>query len=172
MKILIAGIGNIFHGDDGFGCEVIRALNLVQFPGDVTLTDFGTRSYDLAYALADGYDVKILVDAVPQKSAPGTVCLIEPDLNHLDEAKSVETTSDSHPIALLQMARSIGNLHGKYYVVGCEPATLEDDNGEIALSEPVRNAVPEAVKVICMLVAGAFTETEMAVELVFDPSES
>ncbi len=70
MKVLIAGIGNIFHGDDGFGSEVIRALNLVQFPGDVTVTDFGTRSYDLAYALADGYDVKILVDAVPQKSAP------------------------------------------------------------------------------------------------------
>jgi hydrogenase maturation protease len=172
MKVLIAGIGNIFHGDDGFGCEVIRALNHVQFPGEVTLTDFGTRSYDLAYALADGYDVKILVDAVPQKSAPGTVYLMEPDLDRLNEMKPADINPSSNSIALLQMARAIGNLHGKFYVVGCEPATLEDDNGEIALSEPVRSAVPEAVKVICMLVSGALSEPEMAVELVFDPSES
>lgn len=165
MKILIAGMGNVFHGDDGFGCEVIRAISQIEFPCDVTVRDFGTHSYDLAYALSDGYDIKILVDAVPQKYAPGTVYLIEPDLHRLDEMKSSEINSHAlDPIAALQLARSIGTLEGKFYIVGCEPAALEDDNGEIALSAPVRNAVPEAIKVICMLVADAVSQNEMAVE--------
>jgi hydrogenase maturation protease len=167
MKILVAGIGNIFHGDDAFGCEVIHQLNRVSFPDSVTVRDFGIRSYDLAYALADGYDVKILVDALPQKSAPGTVVLMEPDLAHLEHMESTEMDAHSmNPIAALQMARSAGPLRGKFYLVGCEPAVLEDETGEMALSQPVRDAVPKAVNTICHLVATelAGLETPTALE--------
>ena len=172
VRILIAGLGNIFQGDDGFGSEVIRALEGIEFPNEVTVRDFGTRSYDLAYALADDYDLKILVDAVPQKSPPGTVYLIEPDLNRLNELVSGEIEPHSmDPTSLLQMARSIGDLQGRYYIVGCEPAILEDDNAEAGLSEPVRSAIPEAVKIILFLVADALSEPEMPVEMTFELHE-
>ena len=79
-KILVAGIGNIFFGDDAFGCEVARQLAQRPLPKGVCVTDFGIRSYDLAYAIMDGYDAIILVDATPQGAEPGTVYLIEPDV--------------------------------------------------------------------------------------------
>jgi hydrogenase maturation protease len=171
MKILIAGMGNVFHGDDGFGCEVIRALHQTQFPGDVTVTvrDFGAHNYDLAYELADGYDIKILVDAILQKSPPGTLYLMEPDLRQLEAMKPAQANPHPlNPIAVLQLARSIGNLQGKYYVVGCEPAVLDDDNGEIALSAPVRSAVPEAVRLISLLIAESVLEDETDTEVEFE----
>ena len=79
-KILVAGIGNIFLGDDGFGVEVARRLKENDFPDGVRVQDFGIRSYDLAYALLDGYDLTILVDAVPRASPPGTLYVIEPEI--------------------------------------------------------------------------------------------
>jgi hydrogenase maturation protease len=165
MKVLIAGMGNIFHGDDGFGCEVIRELSHVQFPPEVTVRDFGTHTQDLAYALAEDYDIKILVTATNQKSEPGTVYIIEPDLERLDYMGSAETDPHAmNPIAVLQMARSIGGLDGQFYVVSCEPSFLEDDNSEIALSKPVAAAIPEAVKVVCMLAANTFTGLETDLE--------
>ena len=78
-RILIAGVGNIFHGDDAFGVEVIRALSTRPLPEQVVVEDFGIRSYDLAYALTDSYDAVILVDAMPRGRPPGTVSLVEPD---------------------------------------------------------------------------------------------
>lgn len=158
MKILIAGIGNISNGDDAFGCEVIRELANADLPPHVTVTDFGVRGHDLAYALTDGYDLTIMVDVVPCQKGPGTVYLIEPDLNRLNEL--VPATLDSHslnPVAVLQMAQSVGALGKKLLLVGCEPASLENRDGEIGLSEPVRRAVPDAVKVIRSLVAEALT---------------
>src|SRR6202795_1169084 len=84
-QILVAGIGNIFMGDDAFGVEVVKALRRCELPGEVKVLDIGIRSYDLAYAIMDGYEATILVDATPQGSAPGTIYLIEPDLKKLDE---------------------------------------------------------------------------------------
>ena len=84
-RILVAGIGNIFFGDDAFGCEVAAELTQRSWPDGVSVLDFGIRGYDLAYAIMDGYDATILVDATPQGSAPGTIYLIEPDLKKLDE---------------------------------------------------------------------------------------
>ena len=83
-RILVAGIGNIFFGDDAFGCEVAKELAQRPLPEGVRVIDFGIRSYDLAYAIMDDYDATILVDASPRGSPPGTVYLIEPDLNKLD----------------------------------------------------------------------------------------
>ena len=106
-KILIAGIGNIFHGDDAFGCEVVRQLEQCALPAEVIIMDFGIRSYDLAYALTGDYDATILVDAASRAAKPGTVYLIEPDLGRLNELES--TSVDAHsmnPVAVLQLAPS------------------------------------------------------------------
>jgi hydrogenase maturation protease len=152
-RILIAGVGNIFHGDDGFGCEVVRQLKRCSFSEGVTVTDFGIRSYDLACALSDGYDAVILVDALPGDGQPGTIRLLEPDLNQLTE--SFTDTVDPHsmdPLAALQTAQNAGGLKSKLYVVGCEPSTLEDDEGSMALSETVYGALPKAVETIRQLV--------------------
>jgi hydrogenase maturation protease len=152
-KILVAGIGNIFMGDDAFGSEVARRLMNEIMPAEVRVTDFGIRSYDLAYALMDGYDVTILVDATSRKQAPGTVYLIEPDLSRLDPLD--ETMADAHsmnPVNVLQMLSTLGSAPGKLYLIGCEPATLEGDDGQIGLSEIVEAAIPHAIQLIRSLV--------------------
>ena len=157
--ILIAGIGNIFNGDDGFGCETVAELKGVNFPDEVTVIDFGIRSYDLAYALTNGHDAVILVDAVPQGKAPGTVYLIEPDVGNLD--KVGPSTIDPHsmnPVSAIQMAQSVGIIKAKLFLVGCEPAVLENDGEEIVLSEPVRRAVPQAVATVRTLVEEILSE--------------
>ncbi len=160
-RILIAGIGNIFHGDDAFGVEVVRDLKLRPRGADLDIIDFGIRSYDLAYALTDGYDAVILVDAMPRGEPPGTVCLIEPDLARLDELD--HSAVDAHalsPVAVLQMAQSLGGVCEKLFLVGCEPAVLENEGGDFALSEPVRAAVPRAVEMIETLVRDLKTESQ------------
>src|SRR5437870_2595644 len=84
-RILVAGIGNIFLGDDAFGCEVVQRLAARAWPASVRVVDFGIRGFDLAYALMDGYDVTIFVDATPRADAPGTLYTIEPDLSELNK---------------------------------------------------------------------------------------
>jgi hydrogenase maturation protease len=150
--ILIACIGNIFLGDDGFGCEVARALHGHPLPENVRLVDFGIRGFDLGYALVDGYDVTVFVDAAPRGQAPGTVYLIEPDLSELENITEHAGMIEPHgmdPMKVLAMARSMGAKFGKIYLVGCEPEfTGEEDEGFMGLSEPVQAAVGEAVKMI------------------------
>lgn len=153
-KILIAGVGNIFHGDDGFGCELVRQLKRCSLPDDVTVTDFGIRSHDLACALADGYDAVILVDALPGNNHPGTVHVLEPDLDQLLESSAAAVDAHSmNPLMVLQVAQNAGGIQSKLFVVGCEPSTLEEDEGSMVLSEPVYNAVPEAIEAIRQLVS-------------------
>jgi hydrogenase maturation protease len=147
--ILIAGIGNIFLGDDGFGVEVARCLSAREFPEGVRLVDFGIRGYDLAYALLDGYDFTILVDAVGRGGAPGTLYVIEPDVTG-------PSSIDAHamnPVSVLQLANSMGTIPGRILLVGCEPATLGGDEGHMGLSDPVVASVEEAVRLIEDLVA-------------------
>lgn len=148
-KILIAGIGNIFLGDDAFGCEVVRELSSRRWPGEVCVTDFGIRNSDLAYALGGKYDVVILVDATPQGAPPGTVYLIEPDLARLAQFESA--TADPHgmdPVQVLQMAGAPGGEPARLYLVGCEPGSLQGESGCFGLSAPVQAAVPKAVGMI------------------------
>lgn len=151
MRILIAGIGNIFLGDDAFGVEVVNELARRHLPDGVLVRDFGIRSYDLAYAMMDGYDVTILVDATPQGQPPGTLYLIEPDLGGLDHLEDEAVNAHSmNPVRVLQMLRAFGSRPGRLYLAGCEPGVLESD--EISLSEPVRAAIPEAVVMIESLI--------------------
>jgi hydrogenase maturation protease len=152
-KILVAGIGNIFLGDDAFGSEVARRLMHERLPAEVRVSDFGIRSYDLVYAMMDRYDVTIFVDVISRGQTPGTVYLIEPDLNELDQ--SDEKMADAHsmnPLKALQMLRAFGTAPGKLYLIGCEPAILEREDGQIGLSESVEASVPEAIEMIKALV--------------------
>lgn len=154
-RILIAGIGNIFLGDDAFGSEVARALALREWPEEVRIVDFGIRGFDLAYALLDGYEVTIFIDATPRGEAPGTLYTIEPDLNeldNLDEESMLVETHGMNPLKVLAMVKSMGGHFKRILLVGCEPAPLASEEGYMGLSEPVQAAVSEAVKLVESLV--------------------
>jgi hydrogenase maturation protease len=155
--VLIACIGNIFLGDDGFGCEVARAMAGRELPPNVRLVDFGIRGFDLAYALEDGHDVTIFVDATPRGGEPGTVYLIEPDLSELDDLPQEAAMIEPHgmnPMKVLALAKSMGAEFKKIYLVGCEPFyTGEEDEGYMGLSSMVQPAVNDAVRMIENLLA-------------------
>lgn len=152
--VLVAGVGNVLLGDDGFGVEVARRLGLAPLPGGAAVVDFGIRGVHLAYQLLEGYDVLILVDAMARGQAPGTIYVLEPDLERLPEG-----ALDGHgldPASVLGMLKSLGGSVGQTIVVGCEPADL---NEGIGLSEPVALAVDEAVAVVRRLVNERTKET-------------
>jgi hydrogenase maturation protease len=160
-RILIAGIGNIFMGDDAFGCEVIRELAERELPNEVALQDFGIRSYDLAYALIEDYEAIVLVDAVARGASPGTVFLIEPELGH----PGAEAAVDPHtmnPMLVLQTAQRLGGIKAKVYVAGCEPQSLEPEDGQLSLSAPVQAAVPEAAAMIVTLLSDVLRSEQTA----------
>ncbi len=147
MKILVAGIGNIFLGDDAFGVEVARRISSQQMPDGVTVADFGIRSYDLAYTLMEDWDHVILVDAVPRGGQPGTVYVIEPDLDDLGHPDLDAHTMN--PVSVLRMVQALGGNVKNIIVVGCEPATVETSaDGQFALSEPVKASLDEAIRAI------------------------
>jgi len=152
-SILIAGIGNIFLGDDAFGVEVANRLSARAIPAGVRVVDFGIRGFDLAYALMDAPEFTILVDACPRGGAPGTVYVIEPDLNGLDEKDSAPVEAHSmNPMNVLRLASSMGGKLKRILLVGCEPQFLGGDEGHMGLSAPVEAAVQEAVSVVESLV--------------------
>jgi hydrogenase maturation protease len=137
-RTLIAGIGNLFLGDDGFGCEVARRLALAPLPEGVEVMDAGLRGLHLAYRLLDRYDLLIAVDASVRGGAPGTLYVIEPD-------EATPATADAHGMNLesvLSMLRTLGGEVARVMVVGCEPAELGERMG---LSPPVERAVEAAV---------------------------
>jgi hydrogenase maturation protease len=154
-SILIAGIGNIFLGDDAFGVEVIQRFAGRKLPDRVKAIDFGIRGYDLAFALLDGSDVTILVDACPRGGEPGSMYVIEPDLISPGMPEAGDTAVDAHsmtPINVIRLAKSMGGDLKRIYLVGCEPATLGPAEGHMGLSQPVADAVERAVTTIDSLV--------------------
>jgi len=153
--VLIAGIGNIFLADDGFGVEVANQLASKSFPLGVRVADFGIRGFDLAYALMEGYETTILVDAYPGEGAPGTLFVVEPDLQEFNSAEAQAGTIEPHgmnPLAVLRMAMNMGGQLKRVLLVGCVPATLGPEEGQMGLSEPVMAAVDEAAKLVESLV--------------------
>ena len=147
--ILVAGIGNIFLGDDGFGVEVARRLATRGLPTGARVRDFGIRGFDLAYALEDGYEAVILVDAFPHGQAPGAGSLIEPDLSQVERGRppTVETPG-MDPLKVLQLAATMNGSLQKILLVGCEPASLGGEEGVMGLTGPVEAAVDEAVMLV------------------------
>ncbi|MFZ0201669.1 MAG: hydrogenase maturation protease [Candidatus Sulfotelmatobacter sp.] len=165
-RILVAGIGNIFLGDDAFGVEVVRRLSTRELPQNVKVTDFGIRGYDLAYALLDGYDTTILVDACPRGEPAGTLYVIEPQLNDLGSAEEQQGAVEAHsmnPLNVLRLASSMGPLK-RVLLVGCEPATLGPEEGQMGLSEQVESALDEAVKVVESLIEKVSTGEDFDTE--------
>ncbi len=160
-RILIAGIGNIFLGDDAFGSEVARRLLGRELPDEVRVVDFGIRGFDLTYALLDGYDVTIFVDATPRGGEPGTLYTIEPDLSELDNPDAEGMSVEPHgmnPLKVLGMVKSMGGEFKRILLVGCEPAPLQSEDGHMGLSEPVEAAVDEAVHVVESLIREILAE--------------
>jgi hydrogenase maturation protease len=149
--ILVAGIGNIFLGDDAFGVEVVRRFNGREFPDGVRVTDFGIRGFDLTYALIDGADVTILVDACPRGGAAGDLYVVEPDLSSLDAAESPRVAVDAHsmnPMNVIRAAKAMGGPLKKMLLLGCEPETFGPEEGHMGLSEPVASAVERAIPLL------------------------
>jgi hydrogenase maturation protease len=153
-SILVAGIGNIFLGDDVFGVQVAQRLAQSSFPAAVRMADFGIRGLDLAYALQDGYATAILIDAFPHGQPPGTISVIEPDMSDpasLAQANFVEPHA-MNPMNVLRMAAAMHGPLKRVLLVGCEPASLGGDEGHMGLTPAVETAVAEAVTVVERLV--------------------
>jgi hydrogenase maturation protease len=163
-RVLIAGIGNIFLGDDAFGSEVARRMMGHPLPDGVRVVDFGIRGLDLAYALLDDREMTILVDATPRGGPPGTLYVIEPDPVDAGEPSPSEPVFEGHsmdPARVLRMTAAMGGKPRRVLVVGCEPATLgSDDDPAMGLSPPVEAAVGEATRLIHSLVEQLLAEPE------------
>jgi hydrogenase maturation protease len=156
-RILVAGIGNVFLGDDGFGVALAGRLAKQRLPNGVEVVDFGIRGMDLALALQDGYDAAVLLDATPRGHPPGTLYVIEPQLEEGDVG------IDAHgmdPVKVLALARNMSHPPGpppRTLVVGCEPADTEN---VAALTEPVRAALDEAVRLVESVIADLINDQE------------
>jgi hydrogenase maturation protease len=154
-RTLVAGVGNIFLGDDAFGSEVARRLLREEWPEDVRVADFGISGLDLTFALLDGYDTVILIDAAPRGGKPGTIYAIEAEPVEADTL-----TLDAHvmdPMRVLAAAKSMGARWNRLLVVGCEPtpgAADPDGPGSLGMSPPVERAVEEAAQIVRRLVCG------------------
>lgn len=173
MRILIAGIGNIFHCDDAFGVEVASLLSRRSLPAEARVVDFGIRGFDLAYALLDGYGATILVDATSQGGAPGTLYTIEIDSTAptgLDQPRIDVATHGMNPMRVLQMAQAMGGGIGRILLVGCEPETLGSEEegwseeGTMGLSATVAAAVEPAADMVEALVKKLLEESRGAPE--------
>jgi hydrogenase maturation protease len=156
LSILIAGVGNIFLGDDGFGVEVALALLKRGLPECVFTKDFGIRGFDLAYTLLDPWETVILVDALPRGDVPGTLYVVEPELAGLGNLGSPEMAMNPHgmdPVRVLNLAASMGPISAQVFIVGCEPKDFGDElEGRMGLSAPVQAVVEEACNMVEELV--------------------
>lgn len=155
-SVLIAGIGNIFQGDDSFGVSVVQKMAALELPENVRVMDIGIRSIDLGFALLDGYDLTILVDATARGGVPGTLYTIEIESADIPDASDGACMVNSHaldPVRVLALAKSMGAPFKKVLLVGCEPLVLDrDESGHIGLSEVVQAAVDPAITTIRQLV--------------------
>lgn len=153
QRILVAGLGNVFLGDDGFGVEVALRLRERELPAGVQVTDFGIRGMDLVYALLDDHDAVVFVDTTQRGDRPGTLYLIEPQVE-----ASGEVTLDTHgmdPVKVLKLAQAMGAKPTPTYIVACEPERIpEGDDPDVLmeLSASAQAAVPEAVTMVAELV--------------------
>jgi len=152
-RILVAGIGNIFFGDDAFGVEVVRRLAGRTLPSEVRVVDFGIRGMDLAYAMLEGYSAVILVDAAPRGQPPGTLYEIEPRLPDAPDGGAAVEPHRMLPHQVLGLVRAMGGALPRLRVVGCEPCALgEVDEPLMGLSPPVAEAIEPAVALVMDLI--------------------
>ncbi len=148
-RILVAGIGNIFRGDDGFGSEVVRNTGIPPDDPNVRVIDYGIRGMHLAYDLLEKWDTLVLIDAIPSSGNPGTLHVFQAD----HESGSDPTGLDSHsmdPATVFASLRTLGGSPPYTVIVGCEAGSVEEG---IGLTEPVAKAVPRAARAVEEIVA-------------------
>jgi len=172
-RVLVAGIGNMFLGDDGFGVEVVRRMDRSALPANVEVADYGIRGVHLAYELLNGrHDVLVMVDAVPVEGPPGTLAVIEVDAASVDGAAPGADPADPlgppavdghgmHPVAVLRLLRQLGGELPRVLVVGCRPAVIDEC---MELSQPVHAAVENAVRLVTELACDEAAHDETAHE--------
>ena len=148
-QILVAGIGNAWLRDDGFGGEVAKLLEQRELPAGVHVIDFGTGGLDLAYEVMRGYDALILIDVSRQGEPPGTLYVMEADAEDIDGKIEDGQMLDPHgmdPQTVLRFVKYVGGWPGRVFVVACEPEIVEDVG--FGLSDAVGGAVTRAVDVV------------------------
>jgi hydrogenase maturation protease len=151
-RVLVAGVGNLFLADDGFGPEVARRLLADGGVEGARIVDYGIRGMHLAYELLDGYDVLIIIDTVPPRTSAGTLTLLEVTADDLGEGDF-----DAHgmdPTAVLARLGDLGGRLPRTFVIGCEPASIDEG---IGLTGPVSAAIPGAVQLVRNLVGELMT---------------
>lgn len=157
-RVIIAGVGNMFMKDDGFGGAVIKKMMGKEFPEGVEVKDFGTGGLKLAYDLMKGYDGLILLDASSRGEKPGTLYVIEPNENDID-ADLEHAPIDPHgadPVTVLRFVKSIGSWPAKVLIVACEPETI--DEFEIGLSDSVNASVDKAIEMVDEIIKDIYSE--------------
>ncbi|HZQ33170.1 MAG TPA: hydrogenase maturation protease [Mycobacterium sp.] len=157
-RILVAGIGNLFLGDDGFGPEVVRRASERLDGTAARVVDYGIRGVHLAYDLLDGWDALVLVDAIPNRGSPGTLHVFEAD----HESLSTTPALDAHgmdPAAVFASLSALGGTPPYTVVVGCEAADVRDG---IGLSRAVRDAVDPAIDAVVDVVSSLAAPTVTA----------
>ncbi|MGI8840299.1 MAG: hydrogenase maturation protease [Caulobacteraceae bacterium] len=173
-RVLVAGVGNIFQGDDAFGVEVAQRLARRAWPEGVKIVDFGIRGIDLTYALLEDWDGVILVDAAMRGEAPGTVSVIAPDVASpapLSPEDLVLSGHDLDPAKALRLVTALGGECRRILLVACEPLTCGGEDGFMGLSPPVAEAIDAAIETIERLIldlrgsgTGARKPRELAME--------
>jgi hydrogenase maturation protease len=151
--VLVAGIGNIFQSDDGFGVEVAHRLHSRTLPVGVRVEDYGIRGVHLAYELLNGYDGLVILDALPMGEPPGTLALLEPDVDAPTADDEMAPVMDAHTMSPHVVLATLARLGGRVepiFVLGCQPATLEEG---MTLSPPVAASIDGAVDMCVELVA-------------------
>ena len=149
-RTLVAGIGNIFLGDDGFGSEVVRHVPVQPDTSGVRVVDYGIGGMHLAYDLLDDWDALVIVDAIPSRGKPGALHVFEAD----HESQSVTPAMDAHsmdPAAVFASLRALGGAPPYTVVIGCEAGSVEEG---IGFTEAVTDAVPQAIHVVAEVIAG------------------
>jgi hydrogenase maturation protease len=161
-RVLVAGVGNIFMGDDAFGVEVVRELLRRPRPPHVTVRDFGTRGLELAHTLVDGFDALLLVDTVQRGHVPGTLTVLDPDFLPREQPTQ-DLLGAGHgvdPCRVFGLVRALGGTVPRTRLLGCEPLAFgSDDEPMLELSPPVRQAVARALPLVEQLLS------ELAAEL-------
>lgn len=160
-RVMIAGVGNMFMKDDGFGGEVVKKLLHKKFPEGVEIKDFGTGGLKLAYDLMRGYDALILLDASARGEKPGTLYLIEPNEKEVDGNLENGIIIDPHgsdPATVLKFVKSIGSWPAKVLIVACEPETVDDF--EIGLSKTVNDSIDKAAEMVEDIIKEIYAEAK------------
>jgi hydrogenase maturation protease len=153
-QILVAGIGNTWMRDDGFGSEVVTLLADRELPTGVSVVDFGTGGLDLAYEVMRGYDGLILVDVSRQGEPAGTLYVMEADESDVDGSIEDGQVIDPHgmdPQTVLRFVKYVGGWPGRVFVVACEPDVVEDFG--VGLSDAVAGSVARAADVVVATIA-------------------